>query len=564
MSPENRMAGAADFYAAALLEEAPRVLGLMDREDSSPTAGCCDRTFWAWKFVDFPRSRFQEALCYLSFLYSSPLPGSPYHRNPRLLDWIAMGFEFWASVQHGNGSFDEAYPFERSLAATAFTSFYVGEALEFLGPGVPAAARNRTVEAMVRAGKWLLRNDETHGFLSNHLAAAAAALLHIYRVSSDETFQRRSEYFVEKILRHQSGEGWYEEYDGADPGYQTHGSFYLSRCLELHPGSRLEDSLRRSLDFLAKFIHPDGSLGGEYASRNTQTYYPAAFEMLALRHPAAAWIADTMRPSLASGAAAALRGIDSYNYFPFLNNFVFAYRAVSKRQAEPSAASEPAPAAGLLWFPEAGLARVRRARYDAYVGTAKGGVVKVFDREKRKLVYSDCGYLGRLGNGMRIASQYQDRRRTVIVTEKSIEVRGEFFQMSRPTMTPVTFVAFRLFSLTAGRVAAVGRWLKNALAQVLIYRKRHAGISFHRQIEFGEDFVRVRDHLHGAGARRLQSLQWEPLFTTIHMGSSRYFIQQELEPVQDTSGAFIAEIQPDQVVAGTAVERIVRFGGKKP
>ena len=171
----------AEFYRALILEQAPRVLSLMDRETFSPTAGCCDRTYWAWKFVDYPGSRFQEALCVLGFLYATNLPDSPYHRNRRLLEWIDLGLRYWCSIQYGDGSFDEAYPYERSLAATAFTCFYVGEAMRFLGDDCP---RRLPASASVRPcnapASWLVRHDETHGFLSNHLAAAAAALLHIH------------------------------------------------------------------------------------------------------------------------------------------------------------------------------------------------------------------------------------------------------------------------------------------------------------------------------------------------------------------------------------------------
>ena len=62
-------------YQEQILLHAPRILGLIDREAMSPTSGCCDRTFWAWKFVDFPRSRFQEALCVLSFGGTVPFAG---------------------------------------------------------------------------------------------------------------------------------------------------------------------------------------------------------------------------------------------------------------------------------------------------------------------------------------------------------------------------------------------------------------------------------------------------------------------------------------------------------
>ena len=82
------------------------------------------------------------------------------------------------TLQRGDGSFDEAYPFEHSLAATAFTGFYVGEAFQLIGHELAATEPTPVLllGTFARAGEWLCRNDDKHGVLSNHLAAAAAAL----------------------------------------------------------------------------------------------------------------------------------------------------------------------------------------------------------------------------------------------------------------------------------------------------------------------------------------------------------------------------------------------------
>lgn len=553
---------AAAFYRTAILAQVPRVLSLMDRERLSPTAGCCDRTFWAWKFVDFPRSRFQEALCVLGFLYATPLPESTYPKNPQILEWIELGLRFWASIQHRDGSFDEAYPFERSLAATAFTTFYVGECLRFMEADLSAQTRALAQHTMARAGQWLVHNDETHGFLSNHLAAAAAALLHAHCVSGDDAFQRRARYFLEKILHRQSREGWYLEYGGADPGYQTHGSFYLARCWQMLGDAPLEESLKRSMDFLAHFVHADGSLGGEYASRNTQTYYPAAFEIMASRSPAASWIAERMRPSLENASAASLRGIDSYNYFPFLNNYVFAYQACADTARAALTPQEPSASAGLSWFPEAGIARMRRERYDAYVGTAKGGTLKVFDRRQGHLVYSDCGYIGVMKGGRLFSSQYQDARLPVDVREDRVTLERAFCEISRPVLSPFAFLLFRLFTLTLGRIPVLARWVKNLLVNVLIYRKRKVDVRLRRVIELSDGEIRIYDHVSGPDGSRAESLRWEQTFTTIHMGSSRYFIQNELQPCIHTSGDLQRELPPERIASGVSLERRVRFDGE--
>lgn len=546
-----------DVFRTAILAEIPRVLGLMDREPYSPTLGCCDRVYWAWKFTDFPGARFQEALCILSFVYTEDFRDNPYRGNPGLLDWICNGLQYWASLQYQDGSFDEAYPYERSLAATAFTTFYVGEAVNFLDKDLPSGVRNEVVEAMKKAGTWLCRNDETHGFLSNHLAAAAAALYHVYQITGDSIFNRRSQYYLKRILAHQSAEGWYDEYGSADPGYQTHGSFYLARLLQLTGNRKLASSLTRSTDFIARFIHVDKSIGGEYASRNTQTYYPAAFEMLASQDAASSWVAEFMRPGICSGSAADLCSVDAYNYFPFLNNMVFAYQACTSGQDEKaSETKEPGLAQKLSWYPEAGLARIRTTHYDAYIGTAKGGVLKVFDRRKKSLVYSDCGYLGKLHNGKVITTQHMQKNRGISIDENRVSISGAFIQVAKPVMKPLRFIGFRVFMLSVGRFPSVAQWLKQYLVKVLIYKKHDLNIDFNRTITFSEKMITVSDEISGPDGNRVASMKQGGRFTTIHMGSSRYFINNELyENAQDDD----EHINCDQLVSGIKREHSVSF-----
>lgn len=515
------------LYRDAILREAPRVLGLMDRDPWSKTAGSCDRTYWAWKFVDYQGSRFQEALCVLAYLWSHPFPGNVYHGNEAVLAWIALGFERWAALQYRDGSFDEAYPFERSLAATAFTGFYVGEAYHWVQEHLPTATRSRTRDTLHRAGLWLTRNDESHGFLSNHLAAAAAALLQAERLDGHAPFAIRRQHFLDKILSHQSAEGWYDEYGGADPGYQTHGTFYLARIWQATRDETLLASLRRALPFQAIFCHVDGSLGGEYTSRNTQTYYPAAFEMLRGVDGVAAWIAETMRPSVEDQRAAGLRGVDAYNYFPLLNNHVFADLAV--HDGEPALAPvEPHADETFVHFEQAGLARIRRARYDAYVGTRKGAVLKVLDRRERRLVFADCGFIGRTRKGRLVSSQKQGGAREVRVAADGIDVEATFHAVSRPTMTPWRFVAFRVFMLTIGRFPTLARWVKKQLVRILITRNPGFALTLRRSIAFDDDGLVLCDHLEGKDGAKLTTLERGERFTTIHMGSSRYFVAHEL------------------------------------
>jgi hypothetical protein len=181
----------------------------------------------------------------------------------------------------------------------------------------------------------------------------------------------------------------------------------------------------------------------------------------------------------------------------------------------------------MSWFPEAGMARMLTPSYAAYVGTSKGGVIKIFDRPRGRLAYSDCGYIGRLRNGKHVSSQFLDRSRNVDVRTDAISVTGRLTTFARPTMTPWSFAAFRAFTLTVGRIGAVAGWLKRLLVRVLIYRRNDLPVTVDRTIEFGEDDVIIRDRLEGDGSA-IARLARSGQFATIHMGSSRYFAANDL------------------------------------
>ncbi len=525
--------GDADLYLGCIRSEIPRLLSLMDRDAHSKTFGCMDRTYWAWKFTDFPGARFQEGVCTMAFLYATPFEDNVLYQNTNLLRWITAGIEFWCDIQRSSGDFDEAYPQERSLAATAFTTFYLAEAYAMLGGNALSATLARKIHSsMERAGNWLIKNDETHGFLSNHLAAAAAALYHVHQITGDPRFRDRARQFIDRILQRQSSEGWYDEYGGADPGYQSHGSFYLARCYELSGDEDVAHSLERANRFLCHFVHPDLSIGGEYASRNTQTYYPAAFEMMAHRCGTATWIKTEMLPGIRTGSSAGLSTVDVYNYFPMLNNYVFAYlSAIAAR--EEAAADGPDQKASRIFFPKAGILKIRKPAYDLFVGLAKGGVIKLFNRKTGKLVFNDCGYIGWTNRNRLVSSQWFEPDREIQVMEESVTVLGDFYEVSRPVMTPLLFLGFRMFTLTLGRFGKISYWLKSVLVKALIYRKKNLDIQLRRDVTFKEEGINVTDSLAGSERTRLQSLTSGELFTTIHMGSSKYFLPNELV-VQET------------------------------
>ena len=520
--------------------EIARLLSWQDREPFSKTYGCFDRTFWSWKFTDFPGARFQEGVYALAYLFCRAFPDNPFATDQRALDWARAGMRFWQHIQYSDGSLDEAYPFEHSLAATAFASFYVGEAFLLLRNYVPSDEQDGLRLTLVRAADWLCRNDEYHGVLSNHLAAAAAALIVAFQISGETRYEQRSRYFLQRIYDHQSDEGWYEEYGGADPGYQTHATFYLARVWQRTADTILLDSLARSLTFLKHFIHPNGTLGGEYGSRNTEFYFPAGFEILASTLPEAAQIARFMRPSVAEQRGAGLQAMDVYNFLPMLNNYLFA--AENATDCDGGDEDLPCQREGEWLFSDAGLLVKSTPVYYCVFGLSKGGVLKIYDRATRRLALSDCGYFAILADKRVISSQSLNRGQGWRRDEGGFIVETDFVQVNQRVQTPWLFIAFRLFSLTLGKVQSAACWLKDLLVRVLVRRRRSAPIHLFRRVHFAVDRVCISDEIALAGKLQVEAVQRGSKFATVHMGSSRYFQVQELEAQPDRAQDWVREL----------------------
>lgn len=516
-TPQTLLGEATSVYWDAILPEVHRVAGLLDRNPHATTRGSFTRIHWAWKFNDFPFPRLQEGTFTLGRLHDLDVPGNPLYQSAAVREWISWSFANWADQQRSNGAFDEAYPFEQCLAATAFTGFYVGQSFLEWEHRLDSELRDRLRDTFRRAGDWLCNNDETHGILSNHLAVAVAALAILAEICDEPRFRTRAEFFLDRILEHQSSEGWMREYDGADIGYGTHGFFYLACYWQRTECAKTLAALQRFAEFLRYCVHPDGTLGGEYSSRNTEFGYPAGFEILASVCPHSATLAAALRESVSNRQVCGVWSMDLFNLFPMLNNLLFAH-------AHRADVSEAAP---LPWrdkpfrklFPECGLWVVNETRNYTLIGLSKGGTVSVFDKVERRLVARHAGLLARGGKKTYCSQDYQLSPKIEWPDPAEAVLDVPWKQLSIPVFGPLLFLAFRGFNITLGRFPAVSRWLKQTLVKVLIQRKRRPEVQHRRRLRLQEEAVEIYDELALPAAWQVTA---EPYFTSVHMGSSLY------------------------------------------
>ena len=503
----------------------PRLLALYDTDPLSPTCGLGDRTLWAWKLIDFGNATFQGAAHGLARLVAHGLLPEWLSEAAALrrLDAMVRGA---GTLCRGNGSLEEAFPHEASFCVTALVACDILTATDLLADRLDDAARTRHLDVVRPLIAFLRRADETHGFISNHLAVAAQALYRWARVTG-ETSDREGQRLLDRILAGQSGEGWFREYEGADPGYQTLCTTHLAGLHAVRPDLGLLEPLRRSVQCLWHFAHPDGSFGGLYGSRNTRFYHPAGIEALAADVPEAAALAQHMRRAIASHTTITLDAIDEPNLVPLFNDYCWAAATVAAR-GDDEADVPAVPACGNdTWrrqFPDAGLLIDKTPSHYTIVSWHKGGVCYRFPLDGGA-PHVDVGVAARSPRGTLFSTQAYQRDNVLDVEGDTLTVTAALVAMRQALPSPFQFVVLRLLACTVMRWRRFGDWVKKALVRKLITGRTVAPVRNRRTIRLGDDFA-IADEWHG-DAKGFTRVACEAPFRSIHMASQGYWQRQD-------------------------------------
>ncbi|NIN92190.1 hypothetical protein GTO36_04240, partial [bacterium] len=366
------------------------------------------------------------------------------------------------------GSCDDYYPFERALGAASFSLHACTESAILLD------IRDETVlRFFKRRGNWLLSHDET-GRLSNHQALSALSLYKVYLLT-EKRFLEGALKRLKRVFEWQSEEGWFQEYEGCDPGYHTLTIDFLAKYYAKSKDDTVLEPLRKAIEFASYFIHPDGSYGGEYGSRNTFNFYPHGFELMGRIYPLATQITDRFLLGIKSGKRAYLE--DERIFFHTVVNFLQAYIDYNDNRS----GSLEERGDFVRDFDKAGIyVRSEKSSY-AVISTAKGGVVKLFKNGEH--LYSDNGLIARLRNFSIVVTHQVDRYETNI-DKMRVEVSGQFGFIRPRFANPLKFILFRIGLLVLGRFSS--NLIRGVLQRMLITGKRKAPIAFKRTFVFGD------------------------------------------------------------------------------
>ncbi|MEJ2039971.1 MAG: hypothetical protein P8X55_13725, partial [Desulfosarcinaceae bacterium] len=284
---------AKNAFLGKALEDLPKLLTLLDRNPHSPSYGCFDRNYWHYKIIDFPSGMAQEFVFPLALAFDTRAKGNPYFGKRVLRDWVHAGMAFAAKSAHKDGSCDDYYPFERAAGAAAFSLLAFVESYRLMGFDDP-----RLLAFFSRRADWLAGHMES-GRLSNHQALITLCLELTGRLLQSKRWAEQKKRRLELVLSWQDKEGWFQEYEGFDPGYHTLTVSLLAWLLVLEPDNGdLREAVSGAVDLALTFMHPDGTFGGEYGSRNTNNYFAYGFELAGRWKPSALYMNDRFAQAL--------------------------------------------------------------------------------------------------------------------------------------------------------------------------------------------------------------------------------------------------------------------------
>jgi hypothetical protein len=510
-------------FAREALAHIPKILTLQDRNPHSPTYGCFDRNFWHYKIIDFPSGMAAEFVWPLALAYSLPVDGNPYYQQETIKEWAAAGIHYAARSAHADGSCDDYFPFEKAAGAAAFSLLASMESYTLLG-----LQDEEMLEFFAKRTDWLADHHES-GRLTNHQALIVLCLDKAGKLFASDRWEKLKAKRLKRVLEWQSEEGWFQEYEGADPGYHTLTCGLLAQYLTWHPEeTELRAALDKAIRFATHFVHPDGSFGGEYTSRNTYNYFPHGFEMAGAWRPEALALNDRFLRGLDRGLGACYADDHIIGHHTW--SYLLAWQYWKEQRPEPA----PWPQ-GRTHFKNAGLMIDRRGDATLYLALNKGGAFKLF--RGNTLIHSDTGFSVVVsGKKRRCAVGHLVGKYDIALDQDTVTISGKLGWAKTKQMTTFNLVVLRALMFTVGRFFP--DLIRKILQKLLITGKRPAPFSFQRKLSWSNvasvsPQLEVADSLDAESWKSVEQAGVGVAQTSIYVVMSRTYQAGQMQPWLD-------------------------------
>ncbi len=317
---------------------------------------------------------------FLTLLYSKNFEGNNFFNKPDIKKHILDTIIFWCDLQQKNGLTGSWILKKYNYATTAIICADIADSYSFLKNEIDEKIKHKIINYLLQAGHALIKyNDDIN---QNHNAIAIYALYSIFLVCEEYyksfIFKVQAEHKLERLLILQNkNEGWFKNYNGCDPGYLSFMVEYLAKSYNKVHESEIIDLIKKLLEFMSYFCHPDGSFGGEYGCLGSCFLSPVGFEISKKFSPYANFILKNFYKKINESDFS----LNNYQDNLFLINKIieaFSYAEqplISSPQYDFTKYTKK-------YFPDARLGIRRNNNYYFVINMNKGGIFKLFYTKK--------------------------------------------------------------------------------------------------------------------------------------------------------------------------------------
>lgn len=503
-------------YFELVKPKIPHLLSLVDKNAHSKTFGCFDRQFWRYKTRDYFNARLQEAVYTLALIHSNKYENNDYYKNQKIKNLAIAGIDFWANNQNKDGSQNEYYPNEKSLASTAFSAYCVCKAMQLLN-----CKNENAINSLEKTAEFL-KNRKDHLIL-NHEFGSIAFLLELFKINCKEKYEKTALEKLKECISMQNKEGWFPEYGGADIGYLTFSLYYLNSIYENTKNECSLEAMKKAAHFFSYFVHPDYSIGGNYGNRESEFILPTAFEKLQKEIPLCKSISSAIRKGIQANTIISPLSFDDRftadALYPFLesaNNFktIKPILPMNSKQFE-------------KFFGESGLFAKKTKTHYVILNLKKNSVGKIFKR--KKLVLNDCGYIS---NGKKLTTIGDSK---AVLGKNKIQTIGAISFVREQFQTPITLIGTRAIG-----IIGFGEKIRKRVIKKLVIERKKANGCFERNICFKKNRIEITDSVHGTKSVFSFANNFSDIYTT----SNGLWKKQE----QNKTGIVIAEGKQAKII----------------
>ncbi|MCK5160806.1 MAG: hypothetical protein KAQ99_04450 [Candidatus Aureabacteria bacterium] len=523
-----------DLYLKLALKQIPRILTLVDTDMTSPTYGCFDREYWHYRTADFPCGMSQEFVLPLALVYKTEFRDNPFFGNEKIKEIILAGIRFAEKSSHRDGSCDDYFPYERAYGAASFSLYAFTESYLLLD------IKDDSIETFLkRRGNWLASNVES-GKLSNHHAIAALALYELWEITGVHKYKHIAGEKIDLCLSWQSTEGWFQEYEGCDPGYLSMTIDFLARYYKKVKNEDLLKALKKAVEFLDYFVYPDGTCGGEIGSRDTYIFMPHGFELLGSVCEKSLEIKERYLSCLKEGKDTNFEDSRIFGHMTY--SHLMAWLDYNDKditvRGRPDIEKD---------FTNSCLYVAKKRNYYFVCSYSKGGVFKLFKNDK--LLFTDTGIVCELDSGKVCVTNRIDTENSFQgqVRGDVIGIEKELFYYKRQLATPGKQALLRIILIFLGWLPAFSRFIRKLLQRILIIGKDKAPVSFNRTLHLGEDGLEIRDKISLLGNENVKRMYVSTDKVSIYIAMSECFNTGALKPWIDLN-PYLDKLNSERVV----------------